>query len=93
MEGDPAPDPAELRRAFDRAHEERYGYSDPDARLELVTVRVAVALPGAEPTPGAPGTGCREDRVEGPAGRRARPARRSSCPRAGTPHAERRTWW
>ena len=35
--------------AFDRAHEERYGYSDPDAELELVTVRVAVALPGAEP--------------------------------------------
>ena len=43
-----APEPAELRGAFDRAHEERYGYSDPDAELELVTVRVAAALPGAE---------------------------------------------
>jgi N-methylhydantoinase A len=46
--GDPAPDPAGLRRAFDRAHEERYGYADEDAELELVSVRVAVALPGAE---------------------------------------------
>ena len=31
-----------------RAHEERYGYADDDAELELVTVRVAVALPGAD---------------------------------------------
>ncbi|MFN2616258.1 MAG: hydantoinase/oxoprolinase family protein [Thermoleophilaceae bacterium] len=51
IEGDPAPDPAELRKAFDSAHAERYGYDDPDAELELVTVRVAVALPGAEPRP------------------------------------------
>ena len=51
--GDPAPDPEELRRAFDRAHEERYGYADRDAGLELVSVRVAVALPGAEPRPAA----------------------------------------
>ncbi len=47
--GGPSPDPAELRRAFDRAHEERYGYSDPDAELELVTVRVAVHVPGPVP--------------------------------------------
>ncbi len=53
VDGEPRPDPAELRRAFDRAHEERYGYSDPDANLELVTIRVAVALPGAEPRPAA----------------------------------------
>jgi N-methylhydantoinase A len=53
VEGDPAPDPEELRRAFDRAHEDRYGYSDASAGLELVTVRVAVALPGAEPRPAA----------------------------------------
>jgi N-methylhydantoinase A len=49
-----APDPGELRAAFDRAHEERYGYADPDAALELVTVRVAAALPGAEPPPAQP---------------------------------------
>jgi len=65
VDGDPAPDPAELRRAFDRAHEDRYGYSDPGARLELVTVRVAVALPGAEPRP-AGWDGLRGDAVEGP---------------------------
>jgi N-methylhydantoinase A len=66
VEGDPAPDPADLRRAFDRAHEERYGYSDPDARLELVTVRVAVALPGASPRPAAWG-GLPGGAVDGPA--------------------------
>jgi N-methylhydantoinase A len=48
-----APDLVELREAFDRAHEERYGYSDPEAELELVTVRVAAVLPGAEAPPAA----------------------------------------
>jgi N-methylhydantoinase A len=48
IDGDTAPEPGDLRSAFDRAHEERYGYADDDAELELVTVRVAVALPGAE---------------------------------------------
>jgi N-methylhydantoinase A/oxoprolinase/acetone carboxylase beta subunit len=42
------PDPRELRARFDEAHEERYGYADPDAALELVTVRVAAALEAAE---------------------------------------------
>jgi N-methylhydantoinase A len=46
--GDERPDPSDLRRAFDAAHDERYGYSDPDAALELVTVRVAAALEAAE---------------------------------------------
>jgi N-methylhydantoinase A len=54
VEGERAPDPDDLRRAFDEAHEERYGYADPDAELELVTVRVAVALPGAELPPAGP---------------------------------------
>jgi N-methylhydantoinase A len=49
--GELEPDPGELRRAFDRAHDDRYGYSDPKAELELVTVRVAVALPGEELRP------------------------------------------
>jgi N-methylhydantoinase A len=52
--GLPEPDPGELRRSFDKAHSERYGYEDPGAELELVTVRVAVALPGAEPLPTEP---------------------------------------
>jgi N-methylhydantoinase A len=46
--GDEQPDPAQLRSKFDAAHDERYGYSDPDAELELVTVRVAAALEAAE---------------------------------------------
>jgi N-methylhydantoinase A len=54
VDGSLAPEPAELRAAFDTAHEDRYGYSDPDADLELVTVRVAAALPGAEPPPSEP---------------------------------------
>jgi N-methylhydantoinase A len=37
-----------FRHAFDRAHRERYGYDDPEAEVELVTVRVTVALPGAD---------------------------------------------
>ncbi|HEX5146225.1 MAG TPA: hypothetical protein VFV85_04320, partial [Conexibacter sp.] len=38
-----APDaaPDELREAFEAAHEERYGYRDPQQPLELVTVRVS----------------------------------------------------
>jgi N-methylhydantoinase A len=48
------PDPGDLRRAFDRAHDDRYGYADPEAELELVTVRVAVALPGEELRPAEP---------------------------------------
>ncbi|MEA2330489.1 MAG: N-methylhydantoinase [Thermoleophilaceae bacterium] len=49
VRGSLEPAPEELRTAFDRAHEERYGYSDADAGLELVTVRVAAAMPGADP--------------------------------------------
>jgi len=49
VDGSAAPEPAELRGAFDQAHRERYGFDDADAELELVTVRVAVALPGAAP--------------------------------------------
>jgi N-methylhydantoinase A len=49
--GELEPDQAELRRAFDREHDQRYGYADPDAELELVTVRVAAALPGEELRP------------------------------------------
>jgi N-methylhydantoinase A len=54
VEASTAPEPDELRARFDRAHEERYGYSDPDAELQLVTVRVAAALPGAETRPSEP---------------------------------------
>jgi N-methylhydantoinase A len=52
--GDPRPDPGDLRAAFERSHEERYGYADSHSELELVTVRVAVALDPAELPPGEP---------------------------------------
>ena len=54
-----------LRRAFDEAHRERYGYDDPDAEIELVTVRVTVALPGAQPDAVAHEGSA--ERLEGPA--------------------------
>jgi N-methylhydantoinase A len=54
VEGELEPDPGRLRADFDAAHDERYGYSDPDAELELVTVRVTAALPGAEPQESEP---------------------------------------
>jgi N-methylhydantoinase A len=53
IEGEPRPDPADLREAFERAHEERYGYADENAELELVTVRVAVASKATDLPPGA----------------------------------------
>lgn len=46
--GSASPEPAELRKAFDDAHEDRYGYRDEQAELELVTVRAAVALPATD---------------------------------------------
>jgi N-methylhydantoinase A len=49
VHGGPAPEPNALRAAFDAIHEDHYGFFDRDAELELVTVRVAVAQPGAEP--------------------------------------------
>jgi N-methylhydantoinase A len=49
-------DPDTLRAAFEDVHESRYGYRDPDARLELVTIRVSEIVPGAEVTlHGTPG--------------------------------------
>jgi N-methylhydantoinase A len=49
VEGAPEPDVPELRARFESEHEQRYGYADPEAALELVTVRVAAVAPGAHP--------------------------------------------
>lgn len=49
-----SPDPARLRRLFERIHEERYGYSDPDAAVELVTVRCRYLSPGPGFTAASP---------------------------------------
>ena len=35
-----SPEPRRLRESFESEHEERYGYSDPEQTLELVTIRV-----------------------------------------------------
>jgi N-methylhydantoinase A len=42
-------DPDALREEFEAAHEERYGYRDPESELELVTARVTATAPGPEP--------------------------------------------
>ena len=69
IEGDTAPQPAELRTAFEAAHEDRYGYSDPEQVLELVTIRVTATTPGVDVALGQAG----EDRAvtDPPARRRA----------------------
>jgi N-methylhydantoinase A len=43
-----APDPGELRAAFESEHEERYGYRDAEQPLELVTVRVSATVAGID---------------------------------------------
>ncbi|HEY7151562.1 MAG TPA: hydantoinase/oxoprolinase family protein [Solirubrobacterales bacterium] len=55
--GPPSPDPVQLAEDFARQHEARYGYRDPEGRLELVTIRVAAAEAGPEPRPRAAGDG------------------------------------
>jgi len=40
--------PDRLRAAFEVAHEERYGYCDPDGELQLVTVRVTATVAGPD---------------------------------------------
>jgi 5-oxoprolinase (ATP-hydrolysing) len=45
------PDPADLAERFAAAHEERYGYRDPEGEVELVDVRLAMVIPGPHPQP------------------------------------------
>jgi N-methylhydantoinase A len=40
--------PEQLRDAFEREHEERYGYHDEEQSLELVTIRVTATAEGAD---------------------------------------------
>jgi N-methylhydantoinase A len=58
--GPERPDPAALAEQFAVAHEERYGYRDPEAEVELVDVRVAMVVPGPGPSPRATGSEPRE---------------------------------
>ena len=55
--GPERPDPAELAEAFAAEHERRYSYRDPDAEVELVTIRLALIEPGPEVRPQAAAPG------------------------------------
>jgi N-methylhydantoinase A len=46
--GSTTPRPEQLRQEFEAAHEDRYGYSDPEQRLELVTIRVTATAAGSD---------------------------------------------
>jgi N-methylhydantoinase A len=59
--GAPKPEPDRLAEDFAREHEARYGYHDPDGRLELVTIRVAAVEPAPEPRPRAAADGRLEE--------------------------------
>jgi N-methylhydantoinase A len=59
--GPPRADPAQLAEDFAREHEARYGYRDPQGKLELVTIRVAAFEPGPDPRPSAAGGGSLEE--------------------------------
>jgi N-methylhydantoinase A len=75
IEGPERPETSNLRRSFDEAHAERYGYSDPGAELELVSVRVAAIEEGAKPDLRASsGTELATEERAGGAPRATRPA-------------------
>ena len=57
VEGERAPGPGELAERFAAEHERRYGYRDPEAEVDLVTVRLALIEPGPAPSPQAAGGG------------------------------------
>jgi N-methylhydantoinase A len=61
--GSEQPDPDDLAERFAAEHERRYGYRDPDSPVELVNVRVAVAVPGLSPEPEAAAAGEPERRT------------------------------
>jgi N-methylhydantoinase A len=65
IEAPARPSPEELRDRFDRAHEERYGYADAEAELELVNVRIAAVVEGTRPVADGPG-GLSDSGARGP---------------------------
>jgi N-methylhydantoinase A len=46
-------DPRDLAEHFAAEHERRYGYRDPDAKVELVNIRLALVEPAVRPAPEA----------------------------------------
>ena len=63
--GPPAPAPEALRETFEAAHEERYGYRDPEQEVELVTVRVSATA--ATPPVAMPPRAAERTSAAGPA--------------------------
>jgi N-methylhydantoinase A len=59
--GDPEPDPADLIARFEDAHEERYGHRDPDGKVVLVDIRLALVIDGPDPRPAAASEGSVEE--------------------------------
>src|SRR3954468_8536077 len=45
---DVEPDPKAVREAFESVHEERYGYKDPEGKIEVVTIRERRSEPGPD---------------------------------------------
>jgi N-methylhydantoinase A len=45
------PDPDDLRRRFEQAHEERYGHRDPEGEIVLVDIRLGLVAAGPQLTP------------------------------------------
>jgi N-methylhydantoinase A len=58
---DLAPGLDELRAKFETEHEDRYGYSDAEQDLELVTIRVSATMPGAAVELGDAGEGAQPE--------------------------------
>lgn len=59
VEASERPDPDDLREAFAAAHEEAYGYRDPEGVVELVNVRVTATEPGQDLDAAAAGAAAR----------------------------------
>jgi N-methylhydantoinase A len=55
------PDPDDLRRRFEQAHEERYGHRDPEGEIVLVDIRLALVAAGAQLEPVAAPAGHLEE--------------------------------
>ncbi len=49
--GSTRPDPADLAERFAAAHEERYGYRDPEGEVVLVHIGLGLVAPGPRPQP------------------------------------------
>ena len=55
------PHPDRLVESFERAHQERYGHTDPDGEVILVAIRLALVSPGPEVRPRAADDGRAEE--------------------------------